>query len=1314
MATQSSTTSGLTGTAASLPWHLIPPFKPGETDLSDYGKRLEFLSGIWPQEHLGQLAPRAALLCEGSAFQKTLRIPPEKLKVGDTSGIKLLVTTLGGVWGKTSLEDRYEKFEKAIFGLSQRSDETNESYVARHEIVFEDLVSQNVSFQDIRSYVLLHNSSLLSEDKKRVIIESGGNLQYSKVLSAIKMLGSRFFGELQGQGKSTKLKTYDVNFTDDAEEEAPTSAETLLYSEAGELTDQTIEVFAAENDEDAQIIMQFEENLINMLQEDDEMAILMTTYVEARKRLSEKSRFRGFWSTRSGKGGSGGPKGKSKGGGKRSKSLAERIANSECRICWKKGHWKNECPMRNKEGGKNQVANTMVYDNDTVEEDVIFSADGTTDIQDHCFTALSVVPVVVNEKHDCFVGYGEPTGVSKVRKDHPKAKPFIQNFRNTMSRILHRRSEPCKSHHESLTPPKLTFHAPDNRSGSAECHPTKVSKSFVSMIRSEPIDILFASHGTVGIVDLGASQTVMVCHQQEEFLSQLPREIRDQVQYRPVTMSFRFGNNGTVTCDTAMLVPVGPIWLKIALVPSTTPFLISNNVFRQLHAVIHTAQQKVVFEKLGCEVPLKLSDRKLFVMDLCDMIRSVQTQYPSKRSDKVPSSINDQTVLHTIEENQIKEDQIKESKEQENKQVEAGNKCLTVDHHQSETTRQPDSAQSDRTHPVTSNLVPTDRHVPRTAIPEGESCPENRGEHPGLESMHLRRAPELCGEVWQGQVGTALSPSCPRGSIMGPMVRGPVHQLHQTGPHGVHQVCGHVRREDGNQSRNGLGTKQEGCQEDHPEEQAHSCQTSRVQFECESSSDGRFRGRLGSRDELCECPDREPSPFGSHGPTGGSASASSDVAAADSSADWGSNTLSAVDPSQVATAVLDFTDTGENPKAMKTNWVAKEMWDYLQQKGFLNLKRSTIEQSRSDLLEIYCSSDSQLTKQAEKAGLSADRFGLRQGDLRYKDGRYQLYDILMIKRPENAWLAPSCRAWCKWSQFNAMRSPELAKKVIEARLDEEIHLMLCAAVFEFQCWRKAHTHLEQPVGSEMLYQPELHSLYTKMLWSRCDQCVAGLLVHPETGRPIKKGMQVLTTSKILKGLLDKLRCPGNHDHHQVAGSCQYQGQRMNLSAFTELYTARFAYNIIRSIRASSKVREQPSGSVEDILHSTEDSEPETKRRRLLEKQNRPSNYPEPVNEIPEENKPITMEQIVNEAITVAPRVGKIILEGGHLFEMISQYFTDKPIRVIELCKGTDKYRKPPIRLVKGEAPFRRSFGMHRLQQSVFGEQSRFRKDWCKT
>ena len=176
-----------------LPWHLIPSFDPGETDLTEYSRRLEFLAGIWPQEQLSQLAPRAALQCKGSAIQKVVRIAPEKLKVPSVEGVKLLVTTLGGVWGKTTLENRFEKFEKAIFGLSQRQDESNESYVARHDILFEDLVTQGISFKDVRAYILLRNSALSAEDKKRVLVESKGELQYETVTSAIRMLGAKFF-----------------------------------------------------------------------------------------------------------------------------------------------------------------------------------------------------------------------------------------------------------------------------------------------------------------------------------------------------------------------------------------------------------------------------------------------------------------------------------------------------------------------------------------------------------------------------------------------------------------------------------------------------------------------------------------------------------------------------------------------------------------------------------------------------------------------------------------------------------------------------------------------------------------------------------------------------------------------------------------------------------------------------------------------------------------------------------------------------------------------------------------------------------------
>ena len=58
------------GQSFQLPWAAIPKFTPGTTDVTEYSKKLEFLAAMWPRESLHLLAPRAALLCEGSAFKK--------------------------------------------------------------------------------------------------------------------------------------------------------------------------------------------------------------------------------------------------------------------------------------------------------------------------------------------------------------------------------------------------------------------------------------------------------------------------------------------------------------------------------------------------------------------------------------------------------------------------------------------------------------------------------------------------------------------------------------------------------------------------------------------------------------------------------------------------------------------------------------------------------------------------------------------------------------------------------------------------------------------------------------------------------------------------------------------------------------------------------------------------------------------------------------------------------------------------------------------------------------------------------------------
>ena len=85
-------------------------------------------------------------------------------------------------------------------------------------------------------------------------------------------------------------------------------------------------------------------------------------------------------------------------------------------------------------------------------------------------------------------------------------------------------------------------------------------------------------------------------------------------------MTFRFGNNGVVPCRRALMVPVDRFWIKIAVVESRTPFLISNNVCRSLGAVIDTTNQTIFFRELNCTLPLTLSGKKLFLLEFSELV----------------------------------------------------------------------------------------------------------------------------------------------------------------------------------------------------------------------------------------------------------------------------------------------------------------------------------------------------------------------------------------------------------------------------------------------------------------------------------------------------------------------------------------------------------------------------------------------------------------------------------------------------------------------------------------------------------------------
>ncbi|CAE7320417.1 GIP [Symbiodinium sp. KB8] len=344
-----------------LPWSAIPKFVPGTTDVTEYSRKLQFLAAMWPKDSLHLLAPRAALLCEGTAFKKIASLPPEKLKSTDDSGIKLIVSTLGGSWGKTKLEEKYDCFEKAIYGTTQKADETNDSYLARHDVHFEELIAQGVSLKEVRAYILLRQSQLTSEDRKKIVVEMGGTLEYDKVCSAIRLLGSRFFADLQGQRGNAKSKTYDANVIDEIQQDEPErafqAASSPMPEEAEvELDAEYIEAMVAHEDQDALQVQAFEEELEGFFQETPELQDALVSYLEARNRLLQKRKSRGFWPVGgTGKGSKGGRGFKGKGKGKPGRDqLLARIARSTCRACGEKGHWKAECPKYGRPGSMSQ------------------------------------------------------------------------------------------------------------------------------------------------------------------------------------------------------------------------------------------------------------------------------------------------------------------------------------------------------------------------------------------------------------------------------------------------------------------------------------------------------------------------------------------------------------------------------------------------------------------------------------------------------------------------------------------------------------------------------------------------------------------------------------------------------------------------------------------------------------------------------------------------------------------------------------------------------------------------------------------------
>ena len=103
---------------------------------------------------MSELIARLILGCQGSAFAK-LQQQQTTLMAGGKESVKKIVELLGGFWGRIPLERKYEYVEKALFRAQQKADESNDSYLARMDVVWTEMTSRVISLSELQAYVLL-------------------------------------------------------------------------------------------------------------------------------------------------------------------------------------------------------------------------------------------------------------------------------------------------------------------------------------------------------------------------------------------------------------------------------------------------------------------------------------------------------------------------------------------------------------------------------------------------------------------------------------------------------------------------------------------------------------------------------------------------------------------------------------------------------------------------------------------------------------------------------------------------------------------------------------------------------------------------------------------------------------------------------------------------------------------------------------------------------------------------------------------------------------------------------------------------------
>ena len=1279
-------------------------------------------------------------------------------------------------------------FEKAFYQTIQKTDESNDSYLARHDASFEDMMAKGVSMEEVRAYVMVRQSQLNSEDRKRIVVETEGNLTYAGARKSLRLLGSRFFQDLQGTSKAGKYRTYDVNTVDNLDEAALWTTEAEAFDEEA-----MVQALHDAGDEDATFIMDFEDTVIEAVQESPELASCYHTYMEARTRLRERAKYRGFWSPSAlGKGK--GKKGKgamNKGFGvSRPKSLAERIATSACRKCGQVGHWKKECPLTNAKG--DNKGKTSSPDSITLAEALVTYPTGMETLSTHIEELPTQLPenavdigqqdTVRKGVEHVFLGESfESMSASKsftvpkcFRKDPPKESQMFQNSVETMmhgrlklskkmNKGFHQNFEKglrvrlqscCRKHGRMILPETSAVTSPRD--------PFFPSDHFGSV--NDPAAVFYSHEERAheAVIDTGASRSVIGAERVEGLVDSIVRKTSCQIKRVPSTVQFRFGNSGTLQSEYAICIPRQQKgWIRVEVVPGRTPFLVSNTVLKEIGALIDPRNQQMRFLENDMVIPLGTCRKNLLCVDVVALLNvegsrdgreeiyhtKETPQTPSQRGfdEKYDEDSRDKTngidpplpfsppfCMKEMPENHVQK-----------KPPFEGNAELTYTNSRAPLVAQVTNSDHQPRDSVVSHEHPSRPEVSSGRALGGGGCqphhrrdllPETREIQGSTRNSNIVRVGATSDSQWE------TSRKDFREGIHGGRWISDADQ-ESKGVIGMDAQFselpeGHV----GSSSSPSTSRTSDPEQSTEGQDTAHSRRYGKCLKDSIDINSGRGLGEGGSQQNRSEEQERELRGEGRHidkndnGAQPGESREDSD-ADCDLAARTGSGNTSTrrsvkaskkgpkkpEDPESQHLELLT-----ESQVMFLHNEISKRMCEI--QGGLSNLKQKhpavasihpkPVPYSRPvDLLEVYCEKESQITQQINRCGGNAIRFTREDGDLSTDEGINKLWTWVEMYEPKHIWVAPECRLWGSFSRFNMGRSMDLQNSILNQRKRDLCHLTLCHNLYLHQVAHGRHFHLEQPVGSEMTKQPQLHDVVTGTLPAFFDMCQAGGLKTPNSEAFLQKRTQVWTTSRELHKMLHGRNCPGNHLHHPIKGNVKGKDHKwVRLSAYAAAYTAVFARRVAQAVLYINQGSEKPLLFEELLVGEDIEIRGGAPKRPLaqsileLRKCRRRHDGKGPPTEADkaahvgcderecDEN---AWKGVVALFEKGAPRVGNSLCwVGDPKIERLQQLVPHVDVQLVITCRGTERHRVPGIQISRENIPPRKTIYVHRTTGQI--------------